>query len=73
VPSGKDKVTAERLARSYVADRKLTDNLTVTGHGHSDMAPEHPAMNNSGTGNAVNPNTGTTGTTGENSSSPHQH
>ncbi len=55
VGSGKDKQTAERVAQSFDGNRQMKDNLVVTGHGHSDMAPEHPAMNNGGTGNAPNP------------------
>lgn len=55
VGSSKDKQTAERIAQSFDGNRKLNDSLVVTGHGHSDMAPEHSAMNNGGTGNASNP------------------
>lgn len=56
VGSSKDKLAAERIAQSFGANRRLSDKLTVTGHGHSDMAQDHPAMNNSGTGNAANQN-----------------
>jgi hypothetical protein len=55
VGSTKDKQTAERIAQSFDGNRKLNDSLMVTGHGHSDMAPEHSAINNGGTGNAPNP------------------
>jgi len=55
VGSTKDKQTAERIASSFDGNRKLTDNISVTGAGHSDLAPNHPAMNNGGTGNAQNP------------------
>ncbi len=55
VGSTKDKQTAERIAESFDGNRKLNDKLVVTGHGHSDMAPDHSAMNNGGTGNAPNP------------------
>ena len=55
VGSTKDKLTAERIASSFDGNRKLTDNLAVTGAGHSDLAPNHPAMNNGGVGNAQNP------------------
>jgi BON domain-containing protein len=55
VGSAKDKQTAERIASSFDGNRKLTDNISVTGAGHSDLAPNHPAMNNGGTGNAQNP------------------
>jgi len=41
----------------------MRDNLVITGHGHSDIAPEHPAMNNGGTGNAPNPATNDSSTT----------
>jgi hypothetical protein len=54
VGSSKDKVAAERIAQSFGTNRKLNDKLMVTGHGHSDMAQDHPAMNNSGTGNTGN-------------------
>ncbi len=57
VGSTKDKQTAERIASSFDGNRKLTDNISVTGAGHSDLAPNHPAMNNGGTGNAQNPST----------------
>jgi osmotically-inducible protein OsmY len=55
VGSTKDKQTAERIAESFDGNRKLNDKLVVTGHGHSDMAPDHSSMNNGGTGNAPNP------------------
>ena len=55
VGSTKDKQTAERIASSFDGNRKLTDNIVVTGAGHSDLAPNHPAMNNGGTGNVQNP------------------
>jgi hypothetical protein len=57
VGSGKDKQTAERIAQSFDGNRKMNDTLAVTGHGHSDLAPDHSAMNNSGTGNTQNPAT----------------
>lgn len=55
VGSSKDKQTAERIAQSFDGNRKLNDNLMTTGQGHSNLAPDHSAMNNSGTGNAQNP------------------
>lgn len=58
VGSAKDKQTAERIASSFNGNRKLTDNITITGAGHSDLAPNHPAMNNGGVGNAQNPASG---------------
>lgn len=74
VPTGKDKITAERIARSYGSNRKVNNKLMVTGHGHSDMAPDHPAMNNSGTGNAVKPNPpGSQGTNGSSTNPPPQN
>jgi osmotically-inducible protein OsmY len=60
VGSVKDRQTAERIAASFDGNRKLTDNIAVTGAGHSDLDPKHSALNNGGTGNAPNPamNTG---------------
>lgn len=55
VGSTKDKQTAERIASSFDGNRKLTDNVVVTGAGHSDLAPNHSALNNGGVGNAPNP------------------
>ena len=55
VGSTKDKLAAERIAQSFDGNRKLNDNLMVTGHGHSDLAPDHSALNNGGTGNTQNP------------------
>lgn len=57
VGSSKDKQTAERIAQSFDGNRRLNDNLMITGHGHSDLASDHSAMNNGGTGNAQNPTT----------------
>jgi hypothetical protein len=62
VGSSKGKQTAERIAQSFDGNRKLNDSLMITGHGHSDLAPDHSAMNNSGTGNAQNPTTSQGGT-----------
>jgi len=53
--SSKDKQAAERIAQSFDGNRKLNDNLTLTGHGRSDPAADHSALNNSGTGNTQNP------------------
>ena len=55
VGSSQDKQTAERIAQSFDGNRKLNDKLMISGHGHSDMAPDHSAINNGGTGNAPNP------------------
>jgi osmotically-inducible protein OsmY len=55
VGSVKDKQTAERIASSFDGNRKLSDNIAVTGAGHSDLDPKHPAMNNGGVGNTPNP------------------
>jgi osmotically-inducible protein OsmY len=50
VPTSKDRVSATRIAQSFGANRKIVnDKLMVTGHGHSDMPPPHPAMDSSGT------------------------
>jgi hypothetical protein len=62
VGSTKDKQTAERIASSFDGNHKVTNNIVVTGAGHSDLAPNHPAMNNGGTGNAQNPATNTNST-----------
>ena len=67
VGSSQDKQTAERIAQSFDGNRKLNDKITITGHGHSDMAPDHSAINNGGTGNAPNP------AMQPNSSNPPQH
>ena len=53
--SAKDKQTAERIASSFDGNRKITDNIVVTGAGHSDLDPKHSALNNGGVGNAPNP------------------
>ena len=66
VGSSKDKTTAERIASSFDGNRKLTDNIAITGAGHSDLAPNHPAMNNGGVGNVPNP------ATNSNTSNPKQ-
>ncbi len=68
VGSSKDKLTAERIAESFDGNRQVNDKIVVTGHGHSDLAPSHPAMNNGGTGNAPNPAMNS----GSGSSSPQQ-
>ncbi len=69
VGSSKDKTAAERIAQSFDGNRKLNDTLAVTGHGHSCLAPDHSAMNNSGTGNMQNPATGQ-GSSGSNAPPP---
>lgn len=51
VSSTQDKLTAERLAESFDGNRKLNDNLVVTGQGRSDLAPGQSAGNHSGTEN----------------------
>jgi osmotically-inducible protein OsmY len=66
VGSSKDKTTAERIASSFDGNRKLTDNIAITGAGHSDLAPNHSAMNNGGVGNVPNP------ATNSNTSNPKQ-
>lgn len=55
VGSAKDKQTAERIASSFDGNRKITDNIVVTGAGHSDLDPKHSALNNGGVGNTPNP------------------
>jgi hypothetical protein len=54
VGSNKDKQTAERISQSFDGNRKLNDNLLITGHGHPDLAPDRSAMNNGATGNPKN-------------------
>ncbi len=66
VGSGKDKQTAERIAQSFDGNRKMNDTLAITGHGHSDLAPDHSALNNSGTGNTQNPAAGQSNNNGTN-------
>ncbi len=65
-----DKHTAERIAQSFDGNRKLNDNLMITGQGHSNLAPDNSAMNNSGTGNAQNPNASQSGTGSNNPPNP---
>ena len=35
VPSGKEKITAKRIAQSYAGNRKVVDKLTVSGRGNA--------------------------------------
>lgn len=46
VGSAKAKMNAERIAQSYAQNRKVTDNLQVTGAGNSDLSNGHSAMSN---------------------------
>lgn len=39
VPSGKEKVTAKRIAQSYAGNRKVVDKMTVSGHGNAAPNP----------------------------------
>ncbi len=39
VPTGKEKITAKRIAQSYSGNRKVVDRLTVTGRGGSSPQP----------------------------------
>lgn len=54
VGSKKAKMNAERIAQSYAQNRKVTDNLQVTGAGNSDLNNGHSAMSN---GQPTTPNT----------------
>jgi osmotically-inducible protein OsmY len=46
VGSNKAKMDAERIAQSYAQNRKVNDNLQVTGAGDSDLNNGHSAMSN---------------------------
>jgi len=46
VGSSKAKMQAERIAQSYAQNRKVNDNLQVTGAGNSDLSNGHSAMSN---------------------------
>ena len=46
VGSNKAKVNAERIAQSYAQNKKVNDNLQVTGAGNSDLNNGHSAMSN---------------------------
>ncbi len=46
VGSNKAKTNAERIAQSYAQNRKVSDNLQVTGAGNSDLNTGHSAMSN---------------------------
>ena len=49
VGSPKAKINAERIAQSYARNRKVNDNLQVTGAGNSDLSNGHSAMSNGAT------------------------
>lgn len=57
VGSNKAKVNAERIAQSYAQNRKVTNNLQVTGAGNSDLNSGHSAMSN---GTTTTPSSTTT-------------
>jgi osmotically-inducible protein OsmY len=46
VGNAKAKMNAERIAQSYAQNRKVNDNLQVTGAGNSDLNNGHSAMSN---------------------------
>ncbi|ABF43477.1 Putative phosphoslipid binding protein [Candidatus Koribacter versatilis Ellin345] len=46
VGSNKAKTQAERIAQSYAQNRKVNNNLQVTGAGNSDLNNGHSAMSN---------------------------
>lgn len=46
VGSSKAKTNAERIAQSYAQNKKVNDNLQVTGAGNSDLNSGHSAMSN---------------------------
>jgi osmotically-inducible protein OsmY len=35
VPTGKEKITAKRIAQSYAGNRKVVDKMTVSGRGNA--------------------------------------
>ena len=49
VGSSQAKARAERIAQSYAQNRKVTNNLQVTGAGDSDLSNGHSAMSNGAT------------------------
>ncbi|HEY3929558.1 MAG TPA: BON domain-containing protein [Candidatus Koribacter sp.] len=49
VGSEKAKMNAERIAQSQAQNRKVTNNLQVTGAGNSDLNSGHSAINNGAT------------------------
>jgi hypothetical protein len=77
VPSSKDRTTAKRIVQSYAGNRKVTDNLTVSGSGSPSSSSSgvgtSPSPNNSGPGNTPNPNAGSnsTSTTPPDQNNPH--
>jgi len=42
VPSGKEKITARRIAQSFAGNRKVVDRITVTGRGNGATPPDSP-------------------------------
>lgn len=54
VGTSKAKLNAERIAQSYAQNRKVNDNLQVTGAGNSDLNNGHSAMNNGQTATPAN-------------------
>lgn len=66
VGSAKAKMNAERIAQSYAQNRKVNDNLQVTGAGNSDLINGHSAMSN---GTPTTPSNSTT-PKGDSSQSP---
>ena len=57
VGSNKAKLNAERIAQSYAQNRKVNNNLQVTGAGNSDLNNGHSAMSN---GQPTTPSNATT-------------
>jgi osmotically-inducible protein OsmY len=57
VGSNKAKMNAERIAQSYAQNRKVNNNLQVTGAGNSDLNNGHSAMSN---GTTTTPSSTTT-------------
>lgn len=69
------KTTAERIAQSYAINRKVVNNLQVTGRGNSDLSPGQSSMSNGSAGTTPS-STGTgksdtgTGSTTDQSTAP---
>lgn len=61
VGSGKEKITAKRIAQSYAGNRKVTDHLTISARNNSGVTTPDNTSNNPA---------GNTGTTSPSSTSP---
>jgi osmotically-inducible protein OsmY len=68
VGSNKAKLNAERIAQSYAQNKKVNDNLQVTGAGNSDLNNGHSAMSNGQPTTPSNANSNSNSTTPKGSS-----